>query len=313
MSMVYEILTGDVDGLNVAFTSSQIPEWGTLHVFVDGVEVTVSSFTETTITLAAAPVSGIVFAVYNVKPDEPTAADLIAAALGEIGVKSREDEANIKDLNIGLFYLNLLLEDSNITPGMIYTVHHNEYTLTANKQEYTIGVDPAGILVADFQAQRPTKIKQILLQLQSAPTVVYDQPMVSLEDEEWAQKRIRAIYAIPKQYHFHEEYPLASLDFWPAPSGPYVIEIWTWHQVSRVTDLADVLTFPPGYRSAYLYELALRLCTPFAREIPQSLLPNRELAMNRLAHQNYKAPTLETDPALVGGPAPGFNWRSGGY
>ena len=103
MSEIYEALTGTIDGVNVIFTTSQTPEFGTLHVFDDMVEVTVSSYTGTTITLALPPAAGSqLFAVYRVKPYEETALDLIVDALAEIGVASIEDKEriDIADLNL---------------------------------------------------------------------------------------------------------------------------------------------------------------------------------------------------------------------
>jgi len=314
MSMVYEILTGDVDDANTEFTSSQIPERGSLHVFDDGVEVTVSSCTSTTITLAAAPATGsIVFAVYNVKPDELTAFDLIRDALMEIGVASREDEPDIKDLELGLRYLNRLVESNNICKSAMYTPRNDSYTLTANQAAYTIGVDPAGVLEADFDDVRPTSIRNIVLQLQSSPTVVRDRPMEELDHDQWARKQVREVYAIPKQYHLDEAYPLSTITFFPGPSSAYTVEIESWQQGARIANLYDAISYPPGYHDFWMYQLAVRLCGPFHAPITQNLIMMERRAIDKIVGVNSRAPLLDSDPALGRQESAGFNWRTGNY
>lgn len=313
MAQVHEILAGDVDGVNVEFQSSRIPEWGSLHVFVNGIEVAVESFTETTITLAAAPEAGIVFAVYHVKPNVPTALDLITDALMEIGVQGSDSpEPDIGDAQLALRYLNRLLESSNLLPGSIFTVRQDDFVLTPLKQDYTIGVDPAGIVVADFQAVRPTRIESIVLQMSSVGTIVRDEPMTPITDADWARKRITQVYAIPKEYHFEPSWPLATIQFYPAPSAAYTIEMRSWQQAARIDSLHDPVLFPPGYADYWLYQLAIRLCSPFSRPVSQQLVEMERRAIAAVQATNIHAPMVEADPALTGGSRGGaFNWMSG--
>jgi hypothetical protein len=310
MAQVCEILQGDVDGINVEYESSRIPEWGSLRVFVNGVEAVIESFSETTITLAAAPEGGTVFAVYHVKTHEPTALDLISDALMEIGVQGSDDQTpDICDAQLALRYLNRLIETSNITPGSIYTIRKDIFTLTPQKQDYTIGVDPAGIIVPDFQAPRPNRIESIVLQLQSVPGIVRDAPMVSLTDAEWANQRITAVYAIPKEYHYEPSHPLGAISFFPAPSSAYVIEMRTWHQVEQIRDLHEPLLLPPGYGDFWLYQLAIRLCGPFGRPISQQLMEMERRSVAVVTAMNVHPPRLGSDPAIAGRGC--FNWMTG--
>lgn len=313
MAEVYEQLTGTVDGVNVTFTSSQIPEFGTLRVFDDMVEVTVSSYTETTITLLTAPAVGSqVFAVYRVKPAEATALDLISDALREIGVLGAEEDANIGDAQLAMRYLNRLIASNNICASSIYTSLMQTFALVANQASYTIGVDPAGVLVPDFAATRPTDIQNIVLQLQAGPPIIRDEPMVSLSDAEWASKQVTEIYAIPKQYHYDKSYPLGEIFFYPAPSSAYTIELWSWQQGGRVAELYDPISYPPGYDDFWLYQLALRLCGPFGRPVPQHLPEMERRAIDRIIASNVVPPRIGTDPALIHGGGGGrFNWASG--
>jgi hypothetical protein len=315
MSQVYEILTGTVDGVNVTFTSTQIPEWGSLHVFDDGVEVTVTSFTETTITLAVAPATGsIVFAVYTVKPTEETALDLISDALREIGILGSDtQDAEPGDAQLALRYLNRMIAAHNVIPGSIFTSRKDTYSLVANQQSFTIGVDPAGVLVPDFQGARPSSIKNIVLQFQTTPTVVRDAPMIEITDQEWASKRLTQVYAIPKHFYYEKSYPLGRIWFYPAPSAAYTVEVWSDQDAVRIANLYDPISYPPEYGEFWLYQLALRLCTPFGKAVPQLVMELAHQAMTRVTATNIKAPFLGTDPALTQGGDSGYNYLTGGY
>ncbi len=312
MAKVCEILSGVCNGVNLAFVSSQVPEPDDLRVFDDGVEVTVSTVVSTTITLASAPAaSSIVFAVYAARSAEYKAIDLIRASLSEIGAIRYEDFMSPDDANIGLLHLNHLIQSSNLCQNAIFTARKDALTMTANQQSYTIGIDPDGVLTANFDIARPTKIKNIQLQLQSTTPVIYDDPMLEITDEQWARKKIPGIYTIPKQFYFEKSYPLGTLYFWPGPDSAYVIDLWTWQQGAAISDLYDAIAYPPGYFDFWMYQLAVRLCNPFEKQPSQLLIEMERRAIDRVSSANSVSPLVEPDPALVGDSRYGISWRTG--
>jgi hypothetical protein len=56
---------------------------------------------------------------------------------------------------------------------------------------------------------------------------------------------------------------------------------------------------PQGYAEAFMYQLALRLCTPMARPIPQGLPDMAAAAYARMRRPNIEPGLLGVDSALV--------------
>jgi hypothetical protein len=317
MSQVFEILTGTVGGGNVTFTSSQIPQFGSLHIFniVAGVstELTGFTFSETTITLAVAPTTGDIFAAYNVKPNEETALDLLADALIEISVATIEDRENINiaDLNLALRHFNRMLASANVDRTSIFTIRKDEVTLIANQESFTIGVDPAGILVADLNIARPSRIKNIIIQSSSIPSAVRMPALIEMDHDSFMRRASMTTYGIPIRYYYDGAYPFGRIYFDPGPAAAYVAEIWSWQQAAKVANIYDPISVPPEYYDYWLYQLAVRLCAPFGKSVSPALSEMERRAVQKVTGNNCKAPLLECEAAMLNGGGVPYDWNSG--
>jgi len=188
------------------------------------------------------------------------------------------------------------------------------FTLTANKQSYTWGIDPAGILTADIALPRPIKINNIILQYTPSPNVVRQPPLQALNDQEWASKLVPGISAIPYEYYNDGANPLSTLYFFPMPNSAYTVELWTWQTATKFATIADEVVFPEGYEDFWHYLLASRLCGPFRKQFSES--QNRELinATRRVSELNTAPGHIKYDPAITGSNKSGrFNYIKGPY
>ena len=70
--------------------------------------------------------------------------------------------------------------------------------------------------------------------------------------------------------------------------------------IGKPATIDDVLVGPPGYQEAFMYQLALRLCTPFARDVPKLLPKLAQDALATMKRPNVDPGLLGTDAALVG-------------
>ena len=68
-----------------------------------------------------------------------------------------------------------------------------------------------------------------------------------------------------------------------------------------------ILLGPPGYQEAFLYALALRLCTPFGRPVPPLLPQLMTEAMANMKRPNVDPGLLGVDAALTIGVGSGYN------
>jgi hypothetical protein len=177
-----------------------------------------------------------------------------------------------------------------------FTVRFDTYTLTNQQQSYTIGIDPAHILTADFNAPRPTKIVSANLQFSTSPVI--RRPLVLLDDEQWASKRLQEVYTFPAELYNDGNDPLSTLYFYPIPDAAYTIELYTWQQLSTYAALTDNLILPPGYEDAIILNLAVRLALEFGKRPTPELATMASQAKALLQSKNAGMIRLHGDPAL---------------
>ena len=181
-----------------------------------------------------------------------------------------------------LLALNGLIDYLNANEGAIFTIQPLLFTLSPSKISYTIGIDPAGIQVADFAATRPTRIEQAKLVLTSSPTWVY-LPLHLATDAEWAAITVRQVpVTIPKVMYCDYNWPIANLFFFGYPTQANKLELWVWQNLPTFATVTSPYTAPPAYTAALTYLLASRLQDMFVSQLQVPYNPNLELEGRRL-------------------------------
>ena len=239
------------------------------------------------------------------------AGNLIKEALEEANIVEPGDSIPAEYSQKGLRSLNRLIASNNIVASTIYAIRTDTVNLVANQGDYTIGKDPDGLAVADFDLPRPSKIENIVLQLQTTPSVLRNPPMTPLTAQQWAQKALTQVYAIPLQYYWDQAYPLSTIHFYPGAGCAYPIEIYSWQMGAQIPNLTTEISYPEGYEDYFLYSLVQRLCNSFGREFPKGAAVLLMQASQRITANNVKPPRMHTDPALSKGGFPTGNWASG--
>jgi hypothetical protein len=180
--------------------------------------------------------------------------------------------ANPEQFNDALIALNGMLDSLNIQRDAIYTIDNARYTLTPPKTSYSIGQDPTGMTVADFNAPRPINIDQARLVLTSSPTPVY-LPLRIATPEEWATITVRQMpTTIPQVLYYDADFPLANLYFWGYPTQANDVELWTWSPLPQYFAITDSVIVPPGYADMLCYNLAVRLADQFGTVAPPNVM-----------------------------------------
>jgi len=211
-----------------------------------------------------------------------------------------------------LIALNGLIETLNIQRAAIYGVTQAQYTLTAPlKQVYTIGRDPIGVQVADFDAPAPTRIEQARLVLASSPTPTY-LALNLVNPAQWAALGVRNISStIPTDLYCDYGYPLSSLHFWPAPTQVNDLELWTWQQVSQFESIDDPVVMPPGYADMYVYQLAVRMSEQFGTQISPNVMSTANKLLGRIKAFNDPSEPIPSTDWGTGSNGGGFNYLTG--
>jgi len=214
-----------------------------------------------------------------------------------------------------LISLNGLLDSLNINRSAIYTVQPARYTLSPPKKFYTIGIDPLGLTIADFNAPRPIYIQDARLILTSSPSPVFLPLKVIRQDSAWASIVVREMPStIPLYIYPDNDSPIEKLYFWPYPTQTNDVELWTWEPLTQFASLDDPVIAPTGYMDMLVYQLAVRLGDQFgtAAAMSANVISDARKMLGRVKALNEpNVPMGSADYGTRGTPTADFNYMTG--
>jgi len=224
-----------------------------------------------------------------------TAYDIIYAALRKAGVtlgpQRTPSPAQQED---GLEELGRLVGSLNCDRLFIFTIQILTLTLTAGKKVYTIGIDPQGLVQADFPYTRPQAIDQanVILTYNNPPIRL---PVSVLTPQQWSSITLQDIpNMIPQACYIDQNWPIANLYVWGQPWQAMDLELYVWSYVQTFFQTTDVLVLPPGYNDALTLNLACRLAPHFQRIVDPDLRGQAREALMRVESLNAPRPILIT-------------------
>jgi len=183
------------------------------------------------------------------------------------------------------------------------------FPLTANKQSYTLGTG------GDFSTPRPVKIEKLSVIYSGTGTTSIELPLdAAFNLEQWQNICVKSTPSnFPLACYIRPEYPNQILNFWPIPTGPASIILYTWDQMPNLVNLTDLIELPQGYSDALIYNLAVRLCQMFDRVPSPQLLQEAKEAKHDINDINAGSVALHLDPMWTGGRATNLAAQSMGY
>ena len=178
--------------------------------------------------------------------------------------------------------LNRLLGSLSCDPLWIYG--QDILSLPLNGQTvYTIGIDPTGTLpAADFAVTVPKAITEAVYVSNGSHYGVR-----LLTPQLWAQQCHAGVY-------FDRGYPIANLYLNGQPSTGN-LDLYIWHVIPSVANLADVIVIPSGYEDAIVLNLACRLAPQFQRRVDADLRQQARESLMRLESINAPMPIASLD------------------
>jgi hypothetical protein len=216
--------------------------------------------------------------------------DLVTDALTEIGAVSPGESVEASWAQIALQRFQNQIDAWAADRLTLSVQLRTLFTLTSGVSTVTLG--PAG---ADVTMGRPVWINTLNYIIPGSSPAI-EVLMAPMDDDSYAGQTIKGLQsALPTQYFYQTaiDTVLGSLFIWPQVTQNIQLALYSPQAVGVPATLDDAIEGPPGYREAFLYQLAMRLCTPFGRQVPP-LLP--ELATQALA--TMKRPNV--DPGLLG-------------
>ncbi len=234
----------------------------------------------------------------------PTVRSVITQALKEIGVCGQGETPSASDSADALLYLQNQLDAWQAEALTLAVNTQLTFTTTGSAQTFTIG--PSG----DINAQRPVSIETMTyVNPGSSPEV--ETLMAPMNDDQYDALSIKALpSSLPTQYYYNTSFTslLGTLFIWPLPTQAVKLYIYVKQGAGVPVLLTDTLQGPAGYAEAFMYQLALRLVTPFSKALNDlPLLPQfaRE-SLGRIKRANLQPGFLGVDAALA--PSGGFGY-----
>lgn len=228
-------------------------------------------------------------------PAGATVQSIIEDALTEIGAIGVGNSASAADLALGLLRFQNQLDAWQADRLSLSLQAATSVTWPSSTSTATVG--PTGAIAI----ARPTWINALNYVVPgSSPEVeVYMAPM---DADQYAALTIKGLQSgLPQQffYQVNLDDELGTLFIWPKPDQQVTLKLYVAKGIDVPAALSDQLFGPAGYQEAYMYQLALRLCTPFGKPLPE-LLPNmaRE-SWNLMKRQNVNPGLMACDPALI--------------
>lgn len=199
----------------------------------------------------------------------PTAQELIEKAYDMIGANNPETS----DLNIGLDALNDLMDTWSNMKRMVTVNTIESVTLTIGTREYTIGSG------GDFNTARPIKIRSAFIRAAGTNT---DTPITVYTKGEYNAQVDKTVTGRPWIMVYLNEFPLGKIILNRTPNAADALHLDTWKPLSDIATLATTLSFPPGYRAAFRYNLAVQLADNTTQTINPRIVNRAEKAKRRI-------------------------------
>lgn len=235
-----------------------------------------------------------------------TALDIITDALVGNGTYAPGEPISAADADLGLKRLNVMMDQWSNESLMTYAVLEQHGTLVPGKYQYTIGAS------GDFNMTRPLRI------LGGGGTCyVLDSNGNRYNLEVVAQDRWNLIGNIaqvnanfPNTLFYDPQFPLGIINLYPIPNISWTLYFDSYLQLTAFTNLATVLTLPPGYQAAMQDNLAVELWRFFKPDtvpIPATTLAVASRSKANIKRTNTREVIAGYDSELVSRASGSYN------
>lgn len=187
-----------------------------------------------------------------------TAIELFREALSLTNSVGQDQQLTAQEAQDCLSIANDRLEEWSTQSLAIYGLDNQTFSLIPSQGQYTIG--PGG----DWNTVRPIRINE------PAYTVIngVSFPCVNIPLDQYNLISVKGQQQqFPFYYVFLNENPLAIIKLWPVPSTVLPITFSIDRVLTSLASLTTVLSFPPGYKQALKYQLAVDFAPMFGRNL----------------------------------------------
>ena len=167
------------------------------------------------------------------------------------------------------------------------------FLLTAGTSSFTIG--PTGNLVT----ARPVFIEGMNY-INPGSSPANEVPMAPMDADQYMALQIKGLQSgLPQMFYYKATMPNGTMVIWPVVSQNVSLVLYLPRGIDVPASLTTVVSGPQGYAEAFMYQLALRLCGPMSKPVPDYLQGEAAAAYARMRRPNEVPPIMGVDQALV--------------
>lgn len=251
--------------------------------------------------------------------DTITLTDLCQRAMRSINALGQAQTFAPGDLQVCAEAANDMLDAWAAQRLTVFQTLRHVYALTTGKggptNPYTIGSG------GDFDQFRPLWIPNANVRVSNSSGDPYEIALAVLNQGEYAAIAMKTLTnSIPTCLWFNGRYNetganagLGEIFLWMIPNGQQTLSLvlYTPTPLTSFADLTSEYSFPPGYREALRYQLALRLATEFGRPVSPELATLATQTFAVIERPNADVGKLRSDFMGMGRSTGLYDWRTG--
>lgn len=203
-----------------------------------------------------------------------TAREVITKSLQKLGALIKSESPSADEASDGLSSLNQLIESWSNDSAAIPSRAWETFSLVAGQSTYTMGSGQT------FNTTRPTNILQAYVRIGGV-----DNDVDVINDEAYNAIPFKELTGVPQWLNYDNANPTDNLRIYPVPASAYPLFILSEKPLASFTTLDTVITMPPGWERALIYNLALELAPEYGVQPDASIaaIAAKSLGLARMA------------------------------
>jgi hypothetical protein len=199
-----------------------------------------------------------------------------------------------------------------------FTTGQAVYILGATQPQYNglVSVTVTGVNTFTYPIQgSPVSPATGTITVTEQADAAVEIPRAIYTDAAWQANQVKNLTStLFTGAYYNPTQPWGTLALWPIPtSSANQLILYTTTQFAAFADLTTDYTFTdmPGYEEALEYNLAVRLSTPFGRELPSAIASLASSSLALIKRGNVRLVDLEVDAALTANRGAWYNIQTG--
>lgn len=212
-----------------------------------------------------------------------TASDIISDAFLAAGIGDQYNALDATTVALGQRVLNRMLDSWSNENLIVYNIAQDSFAMTPGQAQYS----------TSLLTTRPMEVDYVFVRQNNV-----DYQVDLIGDIDYANIAYKVTSGLPDQCYYNSGYPNGTFNFFPTPSTPYTAFVGYRAPLQQFTTLTTVLSLPPGYERALVYNLAAELAPAFGTQAAPSALQIADESKHAIKVPNWPLNEAQTNTPI---------------